>query len=193
MKTFLSPLAGLALAGYALAQTSLVPSDKAEEWLRTVHEIQKSKNFKKYELLDPRNPEIPPGMMDTLAKYDWVEVGSFWYEEAIFSDGFNEISNRYNFTRFEKDGTMNEYVGGEDSTGGSFSINYHAYNVPWQLTIEKMKGYTWLCWETEDCMRLVSYGNGVLMYDLEDGMGEFGDIHYPRRYRTVCIAVPRMF
>jgi hypothetical protein len=178
-----------------MAQTSpgTPEAAKANEWLRQVQQIHLSKDIQKYDLLDPPHTDLPAALMDTLAKYDWVEVGSLWYEDVVFSDGFNEVKTRYNFTRFDADGTMNEYLGGKDSTGVSFSIKTTVHNIPWKMTVSDTLRHTWLCWDAEDCMRLVSYEDGILMYDLYDGMETFGDIRYPRRYRTVCIAVPKMF
>lgn len=195
MKTFLLPITALAFSGTVWAQTSpgTPASAKANEWLRKVQQIHLTSDIRKYHLLDPAQTRLPLRMMDTLSRYDWVEVGSLWYEDASFSEDFNEVKTRYNFTRFDTDGTMNEYTGGKDSAGVSYSIRTTEHNIPWQMTVMDTLGYTWLCWDPEDCMRLVSYEKGVLIYDVDDGLAEPGDAHYPRRYRIVCIAVPKMF
>lgn len=131
--------------------------------------------------------------MDTLASYDWVEIGHLWFEEVAFSDGYGSPQPQYNFTRFHDDGTMNEYTAGPDSATGMASIRYHAHNHPWQMTVIDTLQQSWLCYDPEDCMRIVSLHDRLLILDIDDGLASLGELDYPRRYRVVYMGVKKAF
>lgn len=193
MKALIFSLAASAMTHGVFAQTCSVPPAKAAQWLSNVQKIHSTRSITQDEVLKPSHKKLPRNMMDTLSSYDWVEVGSYFYEDSVFSAGFGEIKEQYIFSRFDADGTMTEFVGGQDTAVQHAVISNYPFSIPWKMTLKVELGHTWLCWDEADCLRLVSYRDGVLMYDVDDALTELGEMENPLRYRVVCIAIPRSF
>lgn len=195
MKKMILTVAGWLMVCQASAQTRVLDGPAAAQWYNRAHEIQLSKNITKDFVLHPPACEIPQGMMDTLKKYDWLDIGDYHYSQGTFSAFFNEIDYQLFIHTFDAEGTWTRYSGYGISYWEKEHIETPSYNPAFKMCVRQKIGKTFLCFQDDAADHgcpILYYRNGVLLFDLDDGGAKITDTNYPRRFRKVWIAVPRV-
>jgi hypothetical protein len=192
MKQAILMAAACLASTFASAQTSVLDGPAAAQWYKLAQEIQLSKHVTKEYVLHPPPCEFPPNLMDTLKKYDWLDIGSYHYSQSSWSAFFNEPGFQKSIETFDASGNRTRY--------DAFGVNYYEkehietprYNPPFKMTIQQKIGRTFFCYDDGSLAEIISYSNGVLIWDNDDGGAKITDRNYPRRFRKVWIAVPRV-
>jgi hypothetical protein len=183
-------------ATFVSAQTTVLDGPAAAQWYNRAHEIQLSKHITEDFVLHPPPCEIPPNMMDTLKKYDWLNIGDYHYSEGTFSAFFNEIDYQENIETFDADGVWTSYSAYGISYWEKEHIVTPSYNPPFRMSVKQKYGRTFLSFdddhEEDKGAPVIYYKNGVLLVDVDDGGAKITDRNYLRRFRYVWIAVPRV-
>jgi hypothetical protein len=188
----------LAIASLAHAQDdAIMTGQPVADWIQMAHNAQASRRIMANDILYPQDPQkFPPNMMDTLVKYDWVNVANYWYKDNTFlGNRINELSHQTFFMRYFEDGSTQAYFALEKFYETPAEMHFSGGSSGAPVTVGEKLGFTWLFYDFEknDALRLVSYQNGLLIIDCTEGSEKFGDIHYYRRFRDAYIKVPKRF
>lgn len=193
MKSFIATFIFLALALPTRAQESLVPLSIGEEWLQMANDIHRSHLVTREYILHPPQKPLPPSIMDTLTRYDWIRTDNYFYKTGGFNPDFGEIQRKYMFFRFDPDGIRNRLEGGRAFGDDPSLINYHSTNKPTPVKIVEHQAHTFIMMADGSFMRVVSFENGILLLDVFGDRCPLDQIDHPRRFRDVYLAVPRYF
>lgn len=150
-------------------------------------------------LMNMPNSNIPAGMLDTLKKYDWYELGSYYYFEKTYRNNFAEEGktnqDQFNFFRIMPDGKMIQFQlfrwkqeRFEISTTSFTKETCPTYNF------KKIGGFNCIEYEIyneKSYLTIISYQNGVLVVDTPK-TGKAGSKEI-KRFRNVYKAVPKGF
>jgi hypothetical protein len=178
-------------------QIDVLKNQDAIDWVNMANDIQSRHTLIREQILSATTQEFPPDMMDTLKKYDWLEVANFWYNYNEWGNREFDLSEPQKwFQRYQEDGRAVD-MGSFDPLVGDPVVYDEGHSMNDPLYVKEEAGFCWLCWDNgvpTDCMRLVSYKNGVLIIDLSDGpSGQLPPINYKRRIRQVYLQIPKTF
>lgn len=196
MKALLTSLMALALSPCVHSQTmALLQGPPVARWARDAREIQSAKQLSTDDILHPPEGTLPAALMDTLLKYDWLDAGTYCFQEEHLVKAPPAASARMGVYRFMPDGSCTDFTILLPETDSEASVKKGSSGGTEKFTLRTKAGRTFLCFtgDLSDCLSIMSYRDGVLMYDVDDGAAEPGDEEYPVRYRNVLIAVPKGF
>lgn len=148
-------------------------------------------------LLALKQGPVEATLAEDLAKYDWLEVGSWGFHDKAPSVHYgSEPWLQYDWVRYLPDGAELRYQLNVDPRAPERAQVTHVNfdDPPTRVVkVEKVGKVTWLApvsWGEKEYHRVVSYVGGVLVLDLSrDGKLNSKSI----AFRTVRVAVPRRF
>lgn len=139
---------------------------------------------------------IPANLMETLKQYDWIKLGDYWFKNGSFSSetASGSQTNQIRFERYTQNGIQYGLECRKDfvTNTAQFMDTYPGRNG--KVSVVKINGQNFLKFDYDGeeitYGQIISYQNGILIYDVTRG-GKVSDINSPSRFRRVYMAVPR--
>ena len=185
----LTTLLQLSMTAQSILFTNVNIFDGTTERLITVQDV-----------LYPKPTGVPENFIDTLKKYDWVNLFDYGYhvgQPHYYGEPF-KIHYNYDFFRVEPDGKCYDFEGGKDYPDYPYHVTYKDRG-DWAIhtkSIVKKIGMDWMRIVSNkgkvSYQRILSYEDGLLIYDVTRG-GSIYETDSPSRFRIVAMAVPRAF
>ncbi len=137
---------------------------------------------------------LPAHMQDTLYQYDWGQLRSYHFEDDPNDIIYTWQFSNFSVERYIKNAAM-EYYQATDNNG-QVTLKFHQNAISKNYQVVKVGAYQYITSQEDgntSYARIVSYQNGVLIYDVSaygtiDG---FQDTN--RIFRRVYIALPKLF
>ncbi len=143
--------------------------------------------------LQPKN--LPANMLDTLRKYDWVALGNYYYGNWTFSDDWSVNQNNFQVERYLPNGLHDYYVCSKTNSAPTLTFNYRPRIM--NIRVEKIGQFHYIVndkkGENSAYGRIISYQDGILVYDVTE-TGTLQDAATSvDRFRSVYLAIPKKF
>jgi hypothetical protein len=170
--------------------------DQPTGWYQQTWEQHQQKMIETTNLLKMQKQTIPQGFQDTLRVYDWIELGGYLYIDKNTTSGYNQKNPSYHITRLDENDTCLYFSYNatyhEMEKGSISHTNFRitlGLNPVWK--VEKQNG-AWFIKDINngDYLHLISYQNGVLVYDIPMN----GKTTDKKMFaRLVLMAIPKTF
>lgn len=155
---------------YLTAQLK-INNQPPSNWYETTRAMHQQKKIKGDSLLKMKPAGFPDGFQDTLRKYDWVDLGSYLYVDKKLSVWYDtDKPMQYDITRLAEGDTVISF---SYNTGFNYITHTNFKDTYWMLPTYTFKkiGTMYvieLCYQktSKEVVRLISYKNGVLVYDI---------------------------
>jgi len=192
---------GMLLWGYSFGLFGQVKVDdqKGKSYYDVVVKTCQNMMIPSAKLAVMTNKPIPAGMLDTLKKYDWYELGSYYFYEKTYQDNFKEegksSQDQFNFFRLMPDGKVVSFQLSRFKTERyEVTTTTFTKDVSPFYRVKKVGNFT--CIENEiygekSFITVISYQNGILVID-SPKTGKAGSTEI-KRFRNVYKAVPKGF
>ncbi|TAE70269.1 MAG: hypothetical protein EAZ85_12075 [Bacteroidetes bacterium] len=177
------------------AQNKTITPEIASEIYDLLLSARKNKNPSIQDLIAMKPSALPPNMNDTLYKYDWGKLRSFHFE-----DDPNDVIYTWQFAnfvveRFIPNNAVEEYEALENS--GKRTFTFKQKSLSKNYNVVKKGNYHFIAYQDSDKQtsysRIVSYKDGILIYDVSvtGTINGFDDTN--RIFRRVYVAIPKKF
>jgi hypothetical protein len=175
------------------------------KWFDTVRKMNLEKAISEEACLTAKSIPIPKNFIDTLAKYDWIEIANYYYVDKDYSSFNQKNPDQYNIVRIEPNGNVLYFSCSTPFNGGinakvqishsnSTVLNPAILNPKIEnYTIQTIANTSYLVDLIEnekEYLKIISYQNGLFIYDVtKSGRINAKDV----TFRQVHMAVPKMF
>lgn len=188
---------------FQLAQAQVkTPSQPEAGYYEMIKELALNSYLDEKELLVSEPNTLPETFTDTIKKYDWFEIGSYYYYDKNFSSVFGDIAMRetayaniqINFKRYLSTGVVYEMFLDRRKNGdfAVYTTTFDESTATKLIGTEMINGHSYLVTENygeKDKQRILSFSNGVMI--MEISQNPFGNTD--KKFRIAYVAVPRMF
>lgn len=169
---------------------------KAWNWFHTKLSEMQSKMPLGASVANAQPQAIPANLMETLKQYDWIKLGDYWFKNGSFSSetASGSQTHQIHFERYTQNGIQYRLECRKDfvTNTAQFMDTYPGRNG--KVSVVKINGRNFLKFDYDGeeitYGQIISYQNGILIYDVTRG-GKVSDINSPSRFRRVYMAVPR--
>lgn len=198
-KYFLTLCCFMGLAMQNFAQNREIDKEQPEEVASEIYDIlldaRKNKNPSLAKLVKMKPSALPPNMNDTLYKYDWGKLRSFHFEDDI-----NDVIYTWNFAnfmveRYIPNNVIEEFEALENS--GKRTFKFKRNSLTRNYKVVKIGNYHYISSLDRDkkttYARIVSYKDGILIYDVSITGQVNGFDGTNRIFRRVYVAIPKKF
>ena len=140
---------------------------------------------------------LPANMLDTLRKYDWAELGNYYYGNWTFSDNWGVDADQNNFTveRYLPNGMCDHYVCNKARSAPTLTFNHRPHII--NIRVEKIGQFHYIVndkkGESSAYGRIISYQDGILVYDVTSTGTVQDAATSVDRFRSVYVAIPKKF
>ncbi|MCZ2223200.1 MAG: hypothetical protein LC122_06165 [Chitinophagales bacterium] len=131
----------------------------------------------KENLVNPQYTSIPKNFMDTLLKYDWYEISSYYFYDKIYRSEFDDIDNKevkykytqLDFTHYSSNGKMYKFNLTRNNWDKISKIEQPYTEDRLLFTLKKVvqKGNIYYMQKSQgtynEDIEIISYKNGVLI------------------------------
>lgn len=189
-------LALLCCGASAFAQRfdTIVQGNFAREWFVRAKAKVAETPLTAFDVSSAQPQPLPRNFMDTLQKYDWLQVGSFWFKDNSYRDEANECCQLH-MERYGRANRQFRMSAISSPQLGSRIVFEQASPIP-TTKLAQIGGKNYLITTSPKgevgYNHLISYRNGVLMYDVSRTKGT-PDPNSNMRFRRVYVAVPKYF
>lgn len=172
-----------------------LPTEVAQKIYAKLLQARETQNPPIAELIKiPYATNLPAGLSDTLYKYDWGKIRSFHLEDSP-----DDVIYTWKFSNFEVYRYAPKKVAERfeaNSHNGKTSLTFFGYEGTSNYRVVKVGKYHYIANEEDDgtsYARIVSYANGILIYDVcvTGQIDGFEDTN--RIFRVVTVALPQLF
>lgn len=173
---------------------TIAEGDFAKEWFTRAKNTLSQLRVQSLELAAMKPQPLPPKFMDTLQKYDWVQVGNLWYKNNAYTNANDECCQLH-LQRYTS--TFKQYsLGCLSSPLSGSKIIYEQYTAAPTMKLTQIGGKNFLqairTGKATEYIHLISYQNGILIYDVtRDSSPQ--SIQSNMRFRRVYVAQPKYF
>jgi hypothetical protein len=134
-------------------------------------------------------------MLDTLRKYDWVALGNYYYGDWTFSDDWSVNQNNFPVERYLPNGMCDYYVCSKTNSAPTLTFNYRPRII--NIRVEKIGQFHYIVndkkGENSAYGRIISYQDGILVYDVTQTGTVQDAATSVDRFRSVYVAIPKKF
>jgi len=139
---------------------------------------------------------VAPSLAEDLQRFDWLEAGTWSYRDRQPSETFGKTPWRqYDWNRYLPGGGALRFQWSPGAVGPGSGVTHVNFELPPRssMAVERRKKTTWLvntAYGEKAYLRVVSYVDGVLVFDITKG-GKASS--RDPAFRTVHVAMPRLF
>ncbi|MCE3227417.1 MAG: hypothetical protein K0S32_1968 [Bacteroidetes bacterium] len=154
------------------------------------------------QLVSVKAETIPVGLKDTLLKYDWYEIASYYFFEKKYSSYFldnldkrekTQANNQFNFFRYKANGirydmSLQRY---KDGTLKVQTTTFDENNAVKLLEVKKVATKNMLVtsiFGEKEMQEILSYKNGILIMNVKQAPNST-----TKRFHMAYLAVPKTF
>lgn len=172
-----------------------ISTEIASEIYDILLSARKNKNPTIADLIAMKPSALPSNMNDTLYKYDWGQLRSFHFE-----DDPNDVIYTWQFAnfvveRFIPKSIIEEYEALENS--GKRTFKFQQNQASKNHKVVKIGNYHYITYQDREnktnYSRIVSYKDGILIYDVSITGAINGFDNTNRIFRRVYVAIPKKF
>ncbi len=193
---FLTLFFAFLYANNIFAQKQNIPTESATFVYYRSMEAFYNKGWDKTILPNRQPSEIPDNFTDTLRKYDWAVLDSYDYGDKKFITDLMPIPNNFAITRYLPNGEQERYYANKPRENSPPELVFMSRSHVKNTKVQKVGQFHYIT-NIEDgattYARIISYKDGLLVYDVTMS-GSLQDINDPTfRFRRVCMAIPKKF
>lgn len=187
----------LTLQAFSQDDIIYLKGSKVDEWFNQTRAEMKRKELSKSEVVNAQAQDIPTNMMEILIQHDWVRIGKIFFKDGGYDKASEKSLRSIDFERYTQNGIQYGLRCYKRASEQSYFVDYNSGKNP-KISIIKANGKNFLKYDYANVNgepisygQLISYKNGVLIYDLTRD-GTIYATNSLSRYRIVLMAVPRI-